>query len=440
MKTNKQKSTRFYKAVIAKTDSVLPIISLEDQRLPQNIQKLEFNGHSGAKLAARLDSPTGPIRAYALFAHCFTCSKDILAARRIAAALSRTGIAVLRFDFTGLGSSEGEFASTNFTSNVDDLLSAVEHLRQNFEAPRILIGHSLGGAAVLAAAGKVPEAKAVVTIGAPADAEHVLHNFGSSIEEIERDGEADVGLAGRNFRIQKQFVDDVRAAKVKDAVGSMKKALLVLHAPLDQTVGIENATQIFMAAKHPKSFVSLDTADHLLSKAEDAAFAADVISGWAARYIAKDIPQGEDAVEHVRVTETGEGKFQNTVQAGRHRLFADEPESVGGLDTGPTPYDFLSMALGACTSMTIRMYANFKKVDLGRVSVDVSHDKIHSADCAECTEDERSAGGKIDRFERVITIEGGVPDALEGKIEEIANKCPVHKTLEAQAKVKTVVR
>lgn len=408
--------------------------------MPANVQKLEFKGHSGAALAARLDIPVGPVRAYALFAHCFTCSKDILAARRIAAALSRSGIAVMRFDFTGLGSSEGEFASTNFTSNVDDLLSAVDHLRDNFEAPAILIGHSLGGAAVLAAAGKVEEAKAVVTIGAPADAEHVLHNFGSSIEEIERDGEADVGLAGRTFRIQKQFVDDVRASNLKEAIRLMKKALLVLHAPLDETVGIDNATQIFTAAKHPKSFVSLDTADHLLTKAEDAAFAADVISGWASRYVERDTPQGEEKIEHVRVTETGEGKFQNTVQAGLHRLFADEPESVGGLDTGPTPYDFLSMALGACTSMTLRMYANFKKVDLGRVSVDISHAKIHSSDCAECTNDEKAGGGKIDRFERVITIDGEVPEELAGKIEEIANKCPVHKTLEANAKVKTIVR
>ena len=407
--------------------------------MPQNIRKLEFKGHSGATLAARLDSPTGPIRAYALFAHCFTCSKDILAARRIAASLSRSGIAVLRFDFTGLGASEGEFASTDFTSNVGDLLSAAEHLRANFEAPKIMIGHSLGGGAVLAAAGEVPEARAVVTIGAPADAEHVLHNFGSGIEEIERDGEADVELAGRTFRIRKQFVDDVRAANLKNAVGSMKKALLVLHAPLDRTVGIENATRIFMAAKHPKSFVSLDTADHLLTRAEDAAFAADVIAGWASRYVPGESPR-EEAVEHVRVTETGEGRFRNTVQAGPHRLFADEPVSVGGMDTGPTPYDFLSMALGACTSMTLRMYAGFRKVDLGRVSVDVSHDKIHSSDCAECAGDERSAGGGIDRFERVITIDGGVPEALAGKIEEIAAKCPVHKTLEANARVRTIVR
>ncbi len=408
--------------------------------MPATIQKVEFEGHSGARLAARLDTPTGPVRAYALFAHCFTCSKDILAARRIAAALSRSGIAVLRFDFTGLGASGGEFASTNFTSNVEDLLSAVDHLRRNFEAPAILIGHSLGGAAVLAAAGRVPEAKAVVTIGAPADAGHVLHNFGSSLEAIERDGEAEVGLAGRKFRIQKQFVDDVRASNLKTAIGKMKKALLVLHGPLDQTVGIENAAEIFTAAKHPKSFVSLDTADHLLTKAEDAEFASEIISGWVSRYVARDKPQGEEKTEHVRVTETGESKFQNSVQAGRHRLFADEPESVGGLDSGPSPYDFLSMALGACTSMTIRMYANFKKIDLGRISVDVSHAKIHSADCAECTDEEKAGGGKIDRFERVITIDGAMPDELAGKIEEIAGKCPVHRTLEGKAKVATLVR
>ncbi|MEZ5810898.1 MAG: bifunctional alpha/beta hydrolase/OsmC family protein [Rhizobiaceae bacterium] len=404
------------------------------------VQKLEFDGHSGARLAARLDIPAGPVRAYALFAHCFTCSKDILAARRIAAALSRSGIAVLRFDFTGLGSSQGEFASTNFSSNVADLLSAVRHLRENFAAPEILIGHSLGGAAVLAAAGKVPEARAVVTIGAPADTGHVLHNFGSSIDEIERRGEAEVDLGGRTFRIQKQFVADVRATNLKTAIASMKKPLLVLHAPLDQTVGIDNASQIFLAAKHPKSFVSLDTADHLLTKAEDAGFAADIIAGWASRYVAHDRPQGEEKFEHVLVTETGEGKFQNAVLAGRHRLFADEPVSFGGLDSGPSPYDFLSMALGACTSMTLRMYARFKKVELGRVSVNVSHAKIHASDCVECTEAERAGDGRIDRFERVITIDGDVPEALAGKIEEIADKCPVHKTLESVAKIKTVVR
>jgi uncharacterized OsmC-like protein/alpha/beta superfamily hydrolase len=402
--------------------------------------RASFPGHSGANLAARLDMPNGKVRAFALFAHCFTCSKDLVAARRIAADLSRAGIAVLRFDFTGLGSSEGEFASTNFSSNVGDLLAAADWLRDNHAAPALLIGHSLGGAAMLAVAADIPEARAVVTIGAPADTDHVLANFGSDLATIERDGQADVTLAGRSFRIARQFVEDVRGVRLAERIRAMRKPLLILHSPLDEIVGIDNATAIFIAARHPKSFVSLDKADHLLTRAEDAAFAAAVIAGWTSRYLEADKPQGETAVEHVRVSETGEGKFQNAVQAGAHRLFADEPVSAGGLDTGPSPYDFLSIALGACTSMTLRMYADFKKIELGRVSVDVSHAKVHAKDCADCTDEERGSGRRIDRFERVISIEGDLPPELAGKIEEIAGKCPVHRTLEGSSKVKTVVK
>ncbi|WP_187970218.1 bifunctional alpha/beta hydrolase/OsmC family protein [Aquibium microcysteis] len=402
--------------------------------------RASFSGHSGASLAARLDMPDGRVRAFALFAHCFTCSKDLLAVRRIAADLARAGIAVLRFDFTGLGSSEGEFASTNFSSNVADLLAAADWLRENHAAPALLIGHSLGGAAMLAVAADIPEARAVVTIGAPADADHVLANFGADLETIEREGQALVTLAGRGFRIARQFVEDVRGVRLAERIRAMRKPLLILHSPLDETVGIDNATAIFIAARHPKSFVSLDRADHLLTRAEDAAFAASVIAGWASRYLDADTPQGEAPVEHVRVTETGEGKFQNAVQAGRHRLFADEPVSAGGLDTGPSPYDFLSIALGACTSMTLRMYADFKKLPLGRVSVDVSHAKVHSRDCEDCTDEERGSGRRIDRFERVISIEGELPAELADKIEEIAGKCPVHRTLEGHSKVRTVVR
>ncbi|MEM9104837.1 MAG: alpha/beta fold hydrolase [Pseudomonadota bacterium] len=401
--------------------------------------KSEFSGHSGALLAARMDIPAGHVRAYALFAHCFTCSKDILAAKRVAAELARAGIAVLRFDFTGLGSSEGEFASTNFSSNTADLMSAVEYMRDNFEAPSILIGHSLGGAAVLAVAGDIPEVRAVATIGAPADAAHVVHNFGSKIEEIEEKGEASVTLAGRPFTIQKQFLDDVRQSVLTERIASMRTALMVLHSPIDQTVGIENAATIFSAAKHPKSFVSLDTADHLVSKPQDASYAASVIATWASRYIEEDQPQGMTETEAVRVSETGEGKFQNTVHAGRHRLFSDEPVSVGGLDSGPSPYDFLSAALGACTSMTLRMYADRKKADLGRITVDVAHAKIHADDCADCTDEQLEKGGRIDRFERTISIDGPVSEGLRDKIEEIADKCPVHRTLESSSAVATEV-
>lgn len=402
--------------------------------------RAEFQGHSGAKLAARLDLPAGSIRAWALFAHCFTCSKDTLAAKRISGELARAGIAVMRFDFTGLGSSDGDFASTNFSSNVADLRAAAEWLGKHYDAPEILVGHSLGGAAVLAIAGDLASVRAVVTLGAPAEANHVIHNFGGHIDEIAEKGAAEVNLGGRTFTIQRQFVEDLNATSLAERISRMKKALLVLHAPLDQVVGIENAGAIFTAAKHPKSFVSLDGADHLLTRAADANYVAGIVASWAARYLSAEEPRHEDdPVEDVVVGETGQGKFQVSVQAGPHRFLADEPADVGGSDTGPTPYDLLSAGLGACTAMTLRMYARLKKIDIGLVTVTVRHNKVHMKDCLECTEEERANGGKIDRFERVISVDGGVPEGLEDKIIEIADKCPVHRTLEHGAKVATRV-
>ncbi len=402
------------------------------------IHKVTFEGSKGETLAARMDMPAGFIRATAIFAHCFTCSKDILAAKRIAGELAAQGIAVLRFDFTGLGASDGEFANTNFSSNVGDLVKAADFLRKTYEAPSILVGHSLGGAAVLCAALQIPEVKAVATIGAPADAEHVVHNFGASLDEIERDGEATVSLAGRPFKIQKQFLEDIRTQSVIDHIKHFKGALMVLHSPLDQTVGIDNAATIFTAAKHPKSFVSLDSADHLLTDPQDGAYAASVISAWASRFIRADRPAVETQdKEGVLVAETGEGKFQNFVRSGNHRLLADEPASFGGLDSGPSPYDFLAIALGACTSMTLRMYATFKALDIGAISVTVLHEKVHAEDCLTCSEDMAGSGNKIDQFERRISVEGGVDPALHDKLLEIADKCPVHKTLEGRASVVT---
>ena len=400
-------------------------------------QKVSFPGSQGFELDARLDQPPGPPRAFALFAHCFTCSKQVLAAKYIAGELAKLNIAVLRFDFTGLGSSQGEFANTNFSSNIQDLVAAADFLRANFAAPSLLIGHSLGGAAVLAAAENIVEAKGVVTIGAPADAEHVIHNFGPSIDQIEKDGEAEVSLAGRKFTIQKQFLEDVKASTLEASIAGLRRGLLVLHSPIDQIVGVENATRIFMAAKHPKSYVSLDKADHLLSSPNDAIYAARLIAGWSSHYLEPESEKTHKAVDSVIVTETGEGKFQNTVTAGSHSLLADEPVSVGGLDSGPTPYDYLAAALGACTSMTIRMYANFKKIDLGAVSVEVKHAKIHAEDCLDCADSQKARNGKIDRFERNITVEGGIDPELEAKILTIADKCPVHKTLESGASVVT---
>jgi len=402
--------------------------------MPTISEKIEFPGSLGAMLAARLDRPAGKPRAYALFAHCFTCSKDIFAASRIAATLAGHGIATLRFDFTGLGASEGEFANTHFSSNVDDLVAAADWLRRERAAPALLIGHSLGGAAVLAAAGRIAEAKAVATIGAPADADHVIHNFGASLATIEQQGEAEVSLAGRTFTIRKSFIDDLRSASLRDHIATLKRALIIFHAPLDQTVGIDNASAIFSAARHPKSFISLDGADHLLSRREDAVFVADTLAAWANRLLPAASAPTPAASGVVRVSETGIGKYQQEVLVDGHYLLADEPAAAGGGGTGPSPYDYLSAALGACTAMTLRMYADFKKLELGRITVDVSHGKVHADDCADCGE---GRTGKIDRFERILSIEGELPPELRGKLVEIAGKCPVHKTLEGEAVVVT---
>lgn len=409
--------------------------------MPAQPVRLTFEGHNGAELAARLDLPDGPVRAYALFAHCFTCSKDGAAGRRISEALTREGFAVLRFDFTGLGGSGGDFSSTNFSSNVADLLKAAAFLREAHEAPKLLIGHSLGGAAMLAAAHEIPEAVAVATIAAPADADHVLKNFHADLERIRTQGQAEVELAGRRFTIEKQFLDDIAEQTVRERVSHLHKALLVLHAPRDETVGIDNATSIFVAAKHPKSFVSLDSADHLLNDPADAAYAAGVIAAWATRYVGK-APEAvsetaEAEAKGVEVSETGLGKFQAKVVAGRHRLIADEPEAVGGLDSGPSPYDLLSAALGACTVMTLRMYAERKGLAVERISATVTHGKVHAADCLDCTEEHRKREGRIDRFERRIAIEGDLDAETRARLLEIADRCPVHRTLEAGAAIVT---
>ncbi|MBI1943779.1 MAG: OsmC family protein [Betaproteobacteria bacterium] len=385
-------------------------------------ETIRFANARGAAISARLDTPAGPTRAYALFAHCFTCSKDSKAAAYVSQALAGQGVATLRFDFSGL----------EFTSNVEDLIAAAAWLREQRAAPQILAGHSLGGAAVLAAAGRIPEARAVATIGSPFDPSHVSHLFSSSIPEIESRGETEVNLGGRPVRISKQFLDDLKAQKAAEAIGALRKPLLVFHSPRDTIVDIENASKIFLAAKHPKSFVSLDRADHLLTRHEDAQYVATVLAAWASRYmdVSTEDPQ---AVAGVRVVEAGEGRFAQIIQAGRHRLRADEPASVGGDDSGPGPYDFLLAALGACTSMTVRMYAEQKKWPLARVSVELKHDKVHATDCAEC----ETKQGRIDQIERVLTLEGNLDEAQRQRLLEIANKCPVHRTLHSEVWIPT---
>ena len=391
-------------------------------------ERFEFPGAQGHALAARLDLPAGPPKAYALFAHCFTCTKDIFAAARVAAGLTDHGIAVLRFDFTGLGHSQGEFANTNFSSNVGDLIAAADHLRRAHSAPQIMIGHSLGGAAVLAAAEAVPEAKAIATIGAPFDPAHVAHHFKESLEEINSKGETEVAIAGRPFRVQRQFLQDLQSQRQAERIGALRRALLVFHAPTDGTVGIENASQIFSAAKHPKSFVSLDDADHLLTRRQDADYVATVLTAWASRFVEtevekEDIRFADPAM--VVVQETGAGKFQQTVRAGNHRFAADEPLAMGGDDSGPSPYDLLLAALGACTAMTLRLYAERKGIALDRVAVGLAHDRIHAEDCAACETEQ----GMVDRINRSIHLEGQFDEAERARLLEIADKCPVHRLL-----------
>jgi putative redox protein len=400
-------------------------------------ERFLFTGSEGHQLAAALDLPEREPVAYALFAHCFTCGKDVLAAKRIAVALAAKGIAVLRFDFTGLGSSEGDFANSTFSSNVADLVRAADHLRETRKAPAILIGHSLGGAAILAAAGQIPDAKAVVTIAAPSDPAHVTGLFRERIEDIRKHGKVEVSLAGRPFHIKREFLDDIAEHGLMAHIAKLHKALLIMHSPTDDTVGIENATHIFVAAKHPKSFVSLAGADHLLSGKRDAAYVADVIAAWSERYIEPDaddpVADLTEVPRHVVVRETRNSKFQQVVSIGPHRMLADEPVAAGGQDSGPGPYDFVLAGLGACTSMTMRMYADRKSLPMERVTVTLAHSKIHAQDCAEC----ETRMGMLDQIERVIAIEGALDAEQRTKLMEIADKCPVHRTLTSEIHIVT---
>ncbi len=396
-------------------------------------QKIIFQNMDGENLAARLELPVSQHpHTFALFAHCFTCNKNLTAVRNIGRALNRAGIAVLRFDFTGLGESEGDFADTNFSSNVSDLIAASLFLEKEYQAPEILIGHSLGGAAVIAAAKKIASVKAVATIGAPADPAHVSHIFTGSIEEIEKSGVAEVSIGGRPFTVKKQFLDDIRSNVQGEGLHSLGKALLVMHSPQDLTVEIGQAAKIYGAARHPKSFVTLDGADHLLSNKEDSFYAGEVIATWAKRYI--DLPKKEklSVVKDVAVRLGNEG-YTTDIMARHHSLTADEPVSVGGNDYGPSPYELLNASLGACTAMTLQMYARRKKWDLQEVEVHLEHYKDYAAD-REKAEDGKS---KMDYFDRAIKLKGDLDERQRQRLLEIANKCPVHRTLHNDVKVNT---
>ncbi|MBB34011.1 MAG: osmotically inducible protein C [Hirschia sp.] len=388
-------------------------------------RKITFPGGDGAQLAARLDLPAMPPRGYALFAHCFTCSKDSLAASRISARLADLGFGVLRFDFTGLGDSDGDFSNTNFSSNIEDLVAAAHWMEAEGMAPSLAIGHSLGGAAVIAAAKQLPMVKAFATLGAPSEPGHLEEQLAGSTCQIEKEGSAEVDLAGRQFLIRKQFLDDIRHDRVQKAASELRRPLLVMHAPLDETVSIDNATQIFLAARHPRSFVSLDEADHLLTRREDADYAASVIAAWAGRYLPNDKgAQESNEVKsgHVNVSESGWSLYQNKVSTRDHVLFADEPTSLGGSNSGPSPFDLVSAALGACTSITLRMYADRKNLPLEHVSVDITREKQEN--------------GRV-LFNRAVQIEGDIPENTRQRMVEIAEKCPVHRLLNGGADIRT---
>ena len=409
--------------------------------------KVRFRGSHGQELAGLLTLPEGPADAFALLAHCFTCGKDSHAAARISRALAERGYGVLRFDVTGLGESEGQFSESTFSCDVSDLALAADLLREAHGAPSLLVGHSLGGAAVIAAADQIPEVRAVVTIGAPSDPAHVVDLFAGSVDELTRTGVAPVTLGTRTFLIRREFVEDIQEQPQSARIATLDRALLVMHAPQDTIVGIDNARQIYDTARHPKSFVSLDGADHLLGRPADSAYAAEVIAAWASRYVdpgaAPTTPWGparEPAADAgnepgvVVVRSIGGTRFTQRVVTGQHALLADEPESLGGDDSGPNPYDLLLGSLGACTSMTLRMYADRKSIPLTAVEVELRHSRIHASDCAGC----ETATGKVDHVQRTIRLAGnGLTDTQVARLLEIADRCPVHRTLTGQVHVDT---
>jgi len=410
-------------------------LSRESPHVPT--QRITFPASDGVtSLSARVELPaSGQAAAWALFAHCFTCSKNIRAAVDITRALSSLGVGVVRFDFTGLGESEGEFADTNFSSNVRDVVAAAHFMAEEYGAPAMLVGHSLGGAAVLQAAAELPAVRAVTTIGAPADPAHVLRHVHASLEQIEEQGEAEVDIGGRPFKVRKQFLDDLEKQRVEDIVSDLDAALLFMHSPTDGVVGIDNAARLYTMVKHSKSFVSLDGADHLLTETADSLYAASVMAAWAGKYV--DLSREPEDIEDLRdsdraVTRTRSNTFYTDIAIRRHTMVADEPASVGGEDAGPSPYDYVIAGLGACTSMTLQMYAGRKEWPLEEARVRLKHRRIHAADCEDC-EDEHDH--RLDVVEREIELVGPLDEEQKTRLMEIADRCPVHRTLDAGVRI-----
>lgn len=397
-------------------------------------KRVSFENKDGIVLSGRMELPLDQKpRQFAIFAHCFTCGKDLRAARNITLALSQKGIGVLRFDFTGIGQSDGEFVDSNFLSNINDIHAACDFLEQEYEAPSLLIGHSLGGTAVLIAANQIESVKAVATIGAPCDPEHVLGLLRGNLEEIKKAGEAEVNIGGRPFKIGSHFIESLENMPMATILKALRgKAILIMHSPQDTTVGVENAREIYESAHHPKSFITLDGADHLLSSARDSTYAGGVIASWVERYL-PEVEEDELTTDQQVVARLNEGPFMTEILAGRHHLLADEPEDIGGADLGPTPYELVAAGLGACTAMTIRMYVDRKGWPMEEVRVHLNYDNSYIEDVTNCEDEER----RIGRFERIIEVEGDLSEDQLNRILKIANKCPVHKTLERGVAVTT---
>ena len=397
-------------------------------------KRVDFKNENGFELSGLLQLPQGgKPKTFALFAHCFTCTKNLKAINHIGNALAENGIGVLKFDFTGLGGSEGEFSDTNFSSNVDDIIAACKFMEKEYSSPSIMIGHSLGGSAVLSAAAKIDSCKAVVTIGSPSTPSHLGKHFQDHYCEIEEKGEAEVNIGGRSFKIKKQFMDDLKNQSVLKEVENLKKPLLIMHAPFDKIVGINNAEELYVAAKHPKSFISLDDADHLLSKSDDSFYAGKVIASWASKYIETEEENQIDLKGNQVLVETYEKGFFSNVSTKDHHFVADEPESFGGTNKGPTPYDLLLAALGTCTNMTLRMYADRKEISLERIVSRLNHEKVHIEDCEDCEEKDK----KIDLITKEIELHGDLTEEQIERLLEIADKCPVHRTLKSDIKIES---
>ena len=398
-------------------------------------QRVTFESRQGHNLSGIIHIPdNGRVLAYALFAHCFTCTKNINAAANIVDVLSSQGIATLRFDFTGLGASKGKFEESSFSTNIEDLVDAANFLSQEYQAPQLLVGHSLGGTAILAASKYIDSAKAVASIASPAEPEHILHLLSEDLQCIADEGSANVNLAGRTFTFKQEFVDDVKKHTVD--FKHLKKALMVMHSPIDDTVAIAEAAKIFGEAMHPKSFVTLENADHLLSKEVDSTYVGTVLATWAKRYIELTEHDPDEDLGVTVTAKTDQG-FVCNVNANGHLFVADEPKSVeGGTNLGPTPYDLLASSLGTCTAMTLNMYARFKKLPVQSVTVEVDHNRIHATDCVDCEQSE----GHVDVFTRRILISGTLDQTQKERMLEIADRCPVHKTLENEIKIKTQLK